>query len=321
MKEKVKAHFIPPMLLRRTAQLPDDGGRWEYQIKLDGYRSIAFKSSGHVCLRSRNNKNFALRYSGVAKALSGIPDETVLDGELVVLDASGHPSFNALQHLGKKNTPVYFYVFDLLVLAGRDVMRESFAHRQELLRAKVLPKLKEPIRYLTGLDADLSKLMKSVQSQGLEGLVAKRKDSPYQPGERGYSWLKMRLNLGQEFVIGGYTIGNPFDAIVFGFYEGKKLIYAARTRNGFTPATRAALFRKFKGLEIPDCPFINLPESKTGRWGQGLTAAKMKDCRWLKPVLVGQFEFLEWTGENHLRHSRFIALRDDKKARDVVRES
>jgi ATP-dependent DNA ligase len=103
-------------------------------------------------------------------------------------------------------------------------------------------------------------------------------------------------------------------------HQNGKLIYAARTRNGFRPATRAQLFKKFKDLEIKECPFANLPEARSGRWGQGLTKAKMAECVWLKPVLVGQFEFLEWTADNHLRHSKFVALRDDKKARDVARE-
>ena len=133
--------------------------------------------------------------------------------------------------------------------------------------------------------------------------------------------MKMRVNRGQEFVIGGYTQGTKtFDALVFGYYEGKDLIYVARTRNGFTPATRVALFKRFRGLETTTCPFVNLPEPRAGRWGQGLTAAKMKECTWLKPQLVAQIEFLEWTGENHLRHSRFVGLREDKKAQDVVRE-
>jgi ATP-dependent DNA ligase len=133
--------------------------------------------------------------------------------------------------------------------------------------------------------------------------------------------MKMRVNRGQEFVIGGYTVGtNTFDALIFGYYEDGRLLYAARTRNGFTPVLRAQLFRKLRQLEIVDCPFANLPEEKSGRWGQGLTKAKMADCRWLKPVLVGQFEFLEWTGDSHLRHTRFIGLREDKPARDVKRE-
>src|SRR5215831_15090473 len=111
-----------------------------------------------------------------------------------------------------------------------------------------------------------------------------------------------------------------FDALVIGYYEGSKLMYAARTRNGFTPASRAELFKKLKPLEISECPFANLPEKKAGRWGAGLTVAKMAECRWLKPQLIGQFEFVEWTEDAHLRHSRFIALRDDKKPKDVKRE-
>jgi len=151
-------------------------------------------------------------------------------------------------------------------------------------------------------------------------LVAKRRDSRYEPGLRSGAWQKMRINAGQEFVIGGYTVGSPFDALVFGYYEDDELVYAARTRNGFTPVVRQALFKKLKPLEIPECPFANLPEKKSGRWGAGLTAAKMVDCRWVKPVLVAQIEFVEWTGEGHLRHSKFIALRDDKSARNVRRE-
>jgi ATP-dependent DNA ligase len=167
----------------------------------------------------------------------------------------------------------------------------------------------------------MTDLVRSVKEQGLEGLIAKRRNSSYEAGERSGAWQKMRINQGQEFVIGGYTIGGAtFDALVFGYYEGKDLIYAARTRNGFTPKLRAELLSKFKPLEISDCPFSNLPEKRSGRWGAGLTAAKMADCRWLKPTLVGQFEFTEWTPENHLRHSRFIGLREDKNAKDVHRE-
>ena len=131
----------------------------------------------------------------------------------------------------------------------------------------------------------------------------------------------MRINQGQEFVIAGYTpSANNFDAIIFGYYVGAKLMYAGRTRNGFTPVGRHQIFKRFRGLEINECPFVNLPETKSGRWGVGLTAAKMKDCRWLKPVLVAQIEFLEWTDDNHLRHTKFVALRDDKPAHVVRRE-
>ena len=123
-------------------------------------------------------------------------------------------------------------------------------------------------------------------------------------------------------MIGGYTpSAKSFDALVIGYYEDGKLIYATRTRNGFTPASRIELFNKLKPLEIEGCPFANLPEKKSGRWGAGLTAAKMADCRWLKPVLVAQFEFVEWTSDAHLRHTRFMGLREEKDAKSVKRES
>jgi DNA ligase D-like protein (predicted ligase) len=282
---------------------------------------IAFKSKGHVHLRSRNDNDFSLRYPAVLAGLAGLPDDTVIDGEVVAFDEDGRPSFNALQNYGSSTAPVVFYVFDVMVLRGKDVMSEPLERRQNLLQKNVLPKLKEPVRYAGVLNAALPDLIASVKAQGLEGLVAKRLGSRYEPGLRSGAWMKMRVNRRQEFVIGGYTLGTKtFDAIVFGYYEGRKLIYVARTRNGFTPATRVALFKKFAGLEMVECPFANLPEARRGRWGQGLTKAKMAECRWLKPVLVAEVEFLEWTSDEHLRHSRFVALREDKRAKDVTRE-
>ena len=321
MADRVKAHFIDPMLLLKTERLPESHDVI-YELKLDGYRAIAFKTGGRVCLRSRNDNDFASRYSSITKGLQAMPDETVIDGEVVALDESGKPSFNLLQNYGSGGAPLIFYVFDVMILAGKDVMGETLEARRGLLETKILPKLDEPIRYTGTLDAKLSDLITSVKAHGFEGLVAKRKGSRYEPGLRSGAWLKMRVNQGQEFVIGGYTIGgSTFDALVFGYYADGKLMYAARTRNGFTPKIREELMRKFRGLETEVCPFANLPEKKAGRWGAGLTAAKMVDCRWLRPLLVGQFEFLEWTGENHLRHTRFMGLREDKKATDVVKES
>jgi DNA ligase D-like protein (predicted ligase) len=316
----VQARFIPPMLLLKTNRLPDDG-KWLYELKLDGYRAVAFKKSGDVHLRSRNDKDFALRYPAVVKALARLPDNTVIDGEVVAFDGAGRPSFNALQNLGSSASAIVYYVFDVMVLAGKDVMKHNLEERRQLLEHKLLPKLVEPVRYAAPFDATLPVLIESVKSHGLEGLVSKRRDSVYEPGLRSGAWMKMRVDRGQEFVIGGYTRGtSTFDALVFGYYEGKDLVYVSRTRAGFTPASRAALFRKFKGLKIDRCPFVNLPEEKSGRWGQGLTKAKMAECVWLEPVLVGQFEILEWTGDNHLRHSKFVGLREDKKATEVRRE-
>ena len=307
------------MLLLRTESLPE-GPAVLYELKFDGYRALAFKSGGKVQLRSRNDNDFTARYAGIAKTLAPMPDETVVDGEVVALDANGKPSFNILQNYSA-GAPLHFFIFDLLILKGRDVMNEPLTKRRELLEKHVFPHMAEPIRYSPVLDGSLKDLIQSVKAQALEGLVAKRRDSRYEPGLRSGAWQKMRINQGQEFVIGGYTVGGAtFDALVFGYYDGDKLIYAARTRNGFTPKLRAELLKKLQPLETTDCPFANLPEKKAGRWGAGLTAAKMGECRWLRPVLVGQFEFVEWTLDGHLRHSRFMGFRDDKKPNDVRRE-
>jgi bifunctional non-homologous end joining protein LigD len=310
------------MLLLKSEALPDDPARWLYELKLDGYRAIAFKTDGRLHLRSRNDNDFTARYAAVVRGLKDLPDETVVDGEIVAFDDDGRPSFNRLQNYDPSSTPISYFVFDVLVLGGRDVTREPLAARQALLERKVLPHLVEPVRYVAPLDGSLQTLVHSVKAHGFEGLVAKRRDSRYESGERSGAWRKMRVNRGQEFVIGGYTPGTrAFDALVIGYYQDGQLLYASRTRNGFTPALRAQLFRRFKGLETDACPFANLPEAKSGRWGEGLTAKKMAECRWLKPVLVGQFEFLEWTADDHLRHTRFVALREDKDARQVTREA
>jgi ATP-dependent DNA ligase len=236
------------------------------------------------------------------------------------LDLSGRPSFNVLQNY--ETATLIYYVFDVMILVGKDVMNEPLGVRRQLLQEGVLAKLGEPIRESPELDASLPDLITTVKAHGLEGLVAKRRDSRYEPGQRWGAWQKMRVNRGQPFVIGGYTLGaKNFDAIVFGYFDGGKLSYAGRTRSGFTPASRDQLFKRFKMLTAETCPFVNLPEAKSGRWGEGLTAEKMKECQWLQPSLVGQFEFVEWTPDGHLRHSRFMGLLDDLEPREVVRES
>lgn len=317
---KVRANFVEPMLLLRTERLPE-GADWLYELKFDGYRSLAIKTAGKVHLRSRNDNDFNVRYPGIVKALAPMPEETVIDGEVVALDQNGKPSFNTLQNYGSAGAPLHYYIFDLLIFKGNDVRRDPLFKRRELLEEHVLPGMNEPIRYSPVLEGSLPDLIQSVKAQGLEGLVAKRRDSCYEPGARSGAWQKMRVNQGQEFIIGGYTVGGAtIDALIFGYYDHGKLMYAGRTRNGFTPKLRAELLKKFKALETEKCPFANLPEKKAGRWGAGLTAAKMEECRWIRPQLVAQFEFVEWTADGHLRHSRFIALRDDKRAQDVKRE-
>ena len=318
---KIRATFIKPMLLEAVARLPEDQRAWRYELKLDGYRAVAFKSGGALSLRSRNDNDFSIRFPSVTQALSKLPNQTVIDGEIVALDQEGRPSFNLLQNPGSIHRDLFYYVFDVLILAGKDLRREALDKRQSLLESDVLPNLSEPIRPCVELDADLSNLIRSVREQRLEGLVAKRRDSLYESGVRSGAWQKMRMNHGQEFVIGGYTTGGrTFDALVLGYYEDGHLLYASRTRNGFTPKLREHLLKLMKPLETAECPFANLPEARGGRWGQGLTAAKMKNCRWLRPEMVAHFEFVEWTLDHHLRHTKFVALREDKQAKHVKRE-
>jgi hypothetical protein len=177
---------------------------------------------------------------------------------------------------------------------------------------EVLPKARRSRPEAPRFDAALVDLIAAVRAQELEGLVAKRLDSVYEPGARSGAWRKMRLNKSAEFVIGGYTRGGrTFEALVLGRYEGERIVCVARTRVGFSPASRQRLMTRLRPLEIPECPFANLPEVRSGRWGEGLTADKMKECVWVRPELLAEIEFVEWTPEGHLRHARFIALRDE----------
>jgi len=195
---QTKARFIEPMLLLRTNKLPE-GTNWQYEVKLDGYRAIAFKSGGSVHLRSRNNKDFNGRYPAIVEALSAMPDETVIDGEMVAVDESGRPSFNCLQNYAGGRNRLLYYVFDVLVLSGQDLLSEALLNRREMLQSRVLSRLGEPIRESSTFDANLADLIRSVKAQGLEGLVAKRLDSRCEAGMRSGAWHETRINHGQGF--------------------------------------------------------------------------------------------------------------------------
>jgi DNA ligase D-like protein (predicted ligase) len=316
-----KAGFVEPMQCLPVVRLPESES-WEYEVKLDGYRALGIKSGGRTKLLSRNGKDLSERFFGVTAALTKLPDETVIDGEIVALDENGRPSFGALQN-GSRGAPLRFFAFDLLFIAGRDIEKRPLEERRQLLRQQVMPRMVAIISYSETLEASASDVIAAVKEQGLEGVIAKRRDSVYEAGRRSGAWVKMRVNKGQEFVIGGYVpAGTNLASIVIGYYEGEKLIYVARVRNGFTPASRSEVLKQLRrGQETPRCPFANLPQRDKGRWGEGLTAEKMADCRWLKPELVAQIEFAEWTEGDHLRHSKFVALRDDRDPRDVRRET
>jgi DNA ligase D-like protein (predicted ligase) len=297
-----------------------EGPEWTYELKLDGFRLEAVKQAGKTTLYSRRRNVLNDKFPYIATSLADLPDATVLDGELVGLDAEGRSDFNVLQNFRSAQKQIHYYAFDILIHRGKLLTGLPLSERRDIL-AQALPQ-DDHIGQSVVEHRSAANLLKFVKQHGLEGVVAKRSDGVYQAGKRTGLWSKYRVNLGQEFVIGGYTPGtHGFDALIVGFYRGEELIYAARVRAGFIPATRREVFKMIGFLKTSKCPFANLPEQTPGRWGQGLTAEKMKDCVWLKPHSVARVDFLEWTGEDHLRHTKFVALRDDKDPRKVVRET
>jgi bifunctional non-homologous end joining protein LigD len=316
---KRKADFIEPMECAPVTKLLDGPG-WVYEIKLDGYRAIAVKSS-RVNLFSRRRKSFNAQYPDLVEALAELPEETVVDGEVVALDDSGRPNFNLLAQFRSGASRIHYFIFDLLVCNERDLTGLALSERRDLMKS-VLKLRSLRIRIAEQFEVTASDMLAAVRQQQLEGVIAKRKDSLYEAGKRSGAWVKCRANRGQELVIGGYIPGSHgFDSLIVGYYQGKDLIYVARVRNGFVPASRRQVFDRIRHLVSPAMPFANLPDKHKSRWGDELTAEKMKKCVWLRPEAVAQIEFLEWTAGDRLRHSQFVGLRADKNPRDVVKES
>ena len=316
---KSQARFIESMECLPVSKLPT-GPEWSYEIKLDGFRLEAVKKNGATTLFSRRGNILNRKFHYIATALQKLPDNTVLDGELVALDSKGKTDFGLLQNFRSAESKIHYYVFDLLVLKGKDVSQLPLNERRGLF-TKIIPR-NDDISESAVEHGSYAKLLKFVKQHGLEGIIAKRSDSPYEPGKRTGLWQKYRLNLQQEFVIGGYTrAAKGFDALIIGFYRGRDLVFAARVRAGFIPAIRRDVYDHLKGLKITKCPFANLPQKEPGRWGQGLTAEKMKQCVWLKPETMVRVDFAEWTSGDHLRHPRYAGLRDDKDPKKVVRET
>jgi DNA ligase D-like protein (predicted ligase) len=312
-----EVRFVEPMYALPVQNLPK-GNEWLYEVKFDGYRCLAGRDASGITLWSRRRNLFTKQFPHIAHACERLPPNTLVDGEIVALDQSGRVSFSLLQHHRSKAQALVFYAFDVLIYRGRSVLTVPLYFRREVLRRIFEDSKAAPIGLSESIEAAPTDLMRVVKEFGFEGIVAKRKDSVYELGKRTGTWVKYKVNRGQEFVIGGYTPGNPFDALIVGYYQAEKLLYAAKVRNGFVPLVRREVAKKFKGLEIDTCPFADLPEKKRTQWA--LTKEEMKNCVWLKPELIAQIEFTEWTLDNHLRHSKFAGLRDDKEAREVVRE-
>jgi DNA ligase D-like protein (predicted ligase) len=296
-----KVRFIEPMYALGVQKLPD-GNEWLYEVKFDGYRCLAGRDGKGVTLWSRRGNLFTTQFPHIAQACERLPPNTLLDGEIVALDANGRISFNLLQHHRSRAQALLYYVFDVLIYRGRSLLKEPLERRRQVLAEAIKDATAQgkaaPIALSENLNASADELVRVAKEFGFEGIVAKRKDSLYESGKRTGAWVKYKVNRGQEFVIGGYTPGNPFDALIVGYYEGQQLLYAAKVRNGFVPPLRREVAIRLKGLEIDTCPFANLPEKKRTQWA--LTKEEMENCVWLKPGLVAQIEFTEWTPDGHL---------------------
>jgi DNA ligase D-like protein (predicted ligase) len=276
-----------------------------------------------VQIRSRNDKDLTAMYPGIAGAGRRQKiKQIVLDGELVALGEDGRPSFQALQHRSShKKHQIVFYAFDVLYADGQDLTGERLDVRRARLPA--LLSTDAVLRVSQDLPGSAADIVKALRAAGVEGVIAKRKDSTYQPGERSNDWVKLKLERQQEFVIGGYRPDgtNGLDALLVGYYEGKELRFAGKVRAGLVPHVRRELLGKLKPLQVQECPFANLPDTDAGRWGGGITAGHMREMHWTKPQLAAQIRFVEWTAENRLRHAAFLGLRLDKSAREVWREA
>ena len=321
-----KARFIPPMK-PKLLEAPPRGGEWMYELKFDGIRLIAVKNAKRVNLISRNKNELAARFPEIVAAVQSlaVPD-CVIDGEVVALDEKGASSFQLLQahEMEGRQSPIYYYVFDLLQAAGRSFTTLPLEQRKAFL-AVLCENAADSIRFSGELGGDPDVLMREVKRLGLEGVIGKQRGSVYEPDRRSGTWIKLKCAAEQEFVIGGFTppqgARKHFGALLVGYYEKKRLLFAGKVGTGFDTKMLASLHKRFKAEKRDDCPFADLPSKQGGQWVQGITPAMMRQCEWINPVLVCQVKFAEWTRDGKLRQPVFLGLREDKKATEVVRES
>jgi DNA ligase D-like protein (predicted ligase) len=280
---------------------------WIYERKLDGIRCLAIKADRRVRLLSRNDLSLNARFGEVVDALErDAATDFVLDGEVVAF-AGAQTSFARLQQRGERPTPVFFYVFDLLYLAGHDITSLPLRARKALLRRAL--GFHGPVRLTPHRNRDGEALFREACRKGWEGLIAKRADAPYTHG-RSRDWLKFKCSAEQELVIGGFTAprGTRTDlgALLLGYYDAGRLRYAGKVGTGFTRATLRDLAARLEPLVRADSPFAD--------------EVRERGVTWVEPRLVAQIGFSEWTRDGRLRHPRFLGLRDDKAAEEVVRE-
>lgn len=311
--------FVAPMLATLVRTLPE-GPQWEYELKLDGYRLQAVKQGDKVRLYSRRGSDFTKKFARIAASVSKIrAPSVVLDGEAVAVDEHGKPSFQMLQNRASlpAGWQLAYYAFDLLHLNGQDLKGLPLKERRALLEG-VLGN--SGVLLSQSLPGTLRQIMAAVKQHGLEGIVAKRLDSKYQAGRRSDVWLKHPLKPKQEFIIGAFRLdGKRLELLLVGYFENGKLLFAGKVHQGLNPANRAALLKVLQPLRCDKCLFANLPTTKAGHWGEGVTAEEMTDYIWLRPQVVADIGFAEWTTGGVLRHAEFVALREDQVPTEVLR--
>jgi bifunctional non-homologous end joining protein LigD len=310
-EESAPPEFISPQLALLVDK-PPSGDDWVHEIKFDGYRTQAHILGGKVRLFTRSGKDWTDKYPGIAKALAKVKDDAVIDGEVVYLDEQGRSDFQKLQGALKAGRPneLVFYVFDLLYQDGKEMTSLPLIARKDRLE-KIIKKLKSPlVRLSEHFRVPGRDLLDASCRHGLEGIVSKRVDTPYVPG-RHDDWLKSKCLQRQEFVVGGFTeprgARSGFGALLLGVYEGQKLRYSGRVGTGFDAKLLGDIHAKLKKLETKTSPFE-------------LHSPKGKDIHWIKPKLVAEAAFAEWTSDHILRAPVFHGLRADKAPQEIVHE-
>ena len=299
-------HDLKPMLTTIIPE-PFNDRDWTFEIKWDGYRALAYVNEGTIELRSRNNLPFNDKYPSIVEALQKWPVNAVLDGEVVVLNEQGKTDFNGLQYWKQRQQgQLLYYVFDLLWLDGIDLTKEPLVKRKELLK-KILPDA-GPIRYSDDIEEFGIDLFQAAKTQNLEGIIAKKKDSLYNPGARTQNWYKIKAEKRHEAVICGYTrkkdTDRLFSSLVLGMYQGKELIFIGQVGTGWNAAMQKDLLKQMKPLQKAQSPFSDVPPTNA-------------ETVWLQPQLVCEVKYTELTKEGIMRHPSFQGLRDDKKAAEV----
>ena len=309
LRKGIKTPFptsIEPMLATKISE-PFNDPAWLYEIKWDGYRIIAHVQRGKVVLHSRSLQNYTNTYPPISEELTFSKDDMVLDGEIVVLNEQGLPSFDALQNYRQGDTIVY-YVFDLLWYNGKSLLTIPLEGRKTVLES-ILPDSKS-IKY-SGHFNDGAALFEKIQSMGMEGIVCKKRQSLYTPGVRTKDWLKLPTAKRQEFVIGGWTesgSGRPFRSLLFGAYDGNKLISVGHSGSGFKEADMKMILARLKKLETDRSPFADTVETET-------------KSHWIKPQLVGEFKYATTTRSGKIRKPAiFLGFRKDKNPKQIVLE-